>query len=366
MDSKFQVSLEKAALQHHLSREEIILLLRAQPGKEQNELFAMADRIRERYQGDEVHLRGIIEFSSYCRNDCHYCGLRCSNNNINRYRFSVEQLVNASCQAVELGYNTIVLQSGEDPWYDADSLSRLITEIKKKKNVAITLGIGERSKEEYRQLHQAGADRFLLKHETTDAELFNKLRPGTSSDKRMQCLRWLREIGYQVGSGNMVGLPGQTLESLADDILFLKELDVEMAGIGPFIPHSQTPLADVPNGDLQLTLNTLAVARLLLPYCHLPATTATGTLHPEGRQMALNCGANVIMPNVTPYDYRQLYQIYPNKAGSTDDPKQSLKKIVSIINQVGRKVSEGRGDTPKPSFQIKSQNSVFLNDKHSN
>ncbi|MBM7855560.1 biotin synthase [Desulfohalotomaculum tongense] len=351
MDSNFQAVLQKAAGQQPLSKEDIVTLLKAKPGNQQRELFALADKVRQQHHGNVVHLRGIIEFSNYCRNDCHYCGLRRSNRNISRYRMTVQQVIEASRRAIELGYNTIVLQSGEDPWYDVNTLCRMIAEIKKIKNVAITLSIGERSKEEYQQLYRAGADRFLLKHETADRQLFSSLRPGTSFERRLQCLQWLRESGYQLGSGNMVGLPGQTLDSLAEDILLLKKLDVEMAGIGPFIPHPQTPLAGQPAGDLQLALKTLAVARIMLPLCHLPATTAAGTMHSEGRQMALNCGANVIMPNVTPLKYRRLYQIYPNKAGVTDDPQQSLQKIVGIIHQVGREVAAGRGDSPKPVFQ---------------
>ncbi len=348
---KFQAVLEKAASERQLSKEEIAVLLNAKPGEQQQQLFALADKVREHYHGNAVHLRGIIEFSNYCRNDCHYCGLRRSNKNIARYRMTVSQVVSAAAHAISLGFNTIVLQSGEDPQYDVDTLCTMVSEIKSIKNVAITLSIGERTEGEYQRLYDAGADRFLLKHETADRELFARLRPGTDFERRLQCLNRLREIGYQVGSGNMVGLPGQSVETLAEDILLLKELDVEMAGIGPFIPHEQTPLANYPAGDLMLTLKTLAVTRLLLPFAHLPATTAAGTLHPEGRKMALSCGANVIMPNVTPLEYRQLYQIYPNKQGLTDTPEQSLRRIVQLINEAGRTVAVGRGDSPKEAFQ---------------
>ncbi|MBO8138431.1 MAG: [FeFe] hydrogenase H-cluster radical SAM maturase HydE [Desulfotomaculum sp.] len=347
MDSKFQSVLEKASLQQDLSKDDIVILLEAKPGEEQQELFKLADSIRIKNHGDVVHLRGIIEFSNYCRNDCYYCGLRRSNTKIRRYRMTVQQVVNAARQAVNLGYNTIVLQSGEDPWYDVDTICQMISRIKEIKDVAVTLSIGERSKKEYLMLRQAGADRFLLKHETADEKLFMKLRPGTNFTHRLRCLKWLREAGYQVGSGNMVGLPGQSLQSLAEDILILKELDVEMAGIGPFIPHPHTPLAGVPAGDFNLVLKTLAVARILLPLAHLPATTAVGTLHPRGRQVALQCGANVIMPNVTPREFRRFYEIYPNKAGTLEDPKQSLQKITDIIKEVGRDLAKGRGDSPK-------------------
>lgn len=351
MDSVFQRAYRKAAAAETLTKEELVALLEASPGEEQELLFNLADSIRRQVHGDEVHLRGIIEFSNYCRNDCFYCGLRRSNKDINRYRLTVTQVVEAAAQAAELGFKTIVLQSGEDPYYGVDLLCDMLEQIKGRYDVAITMSVGELSKEDYYRLHQAGADRFLLKHETADEELFNSLRPGTSYQHRLQCLNWLRQVGFQVGSGNMVGLPGQRVETLAEDIILLQKLDVEMAGIGPFIPHHQTPLANSKPGDLFMALKTLAVTRIMLPEAHLPATTAAGTLHPQGREMALNCGANVIMPNVTPLKYRQLYQIYPNKAGITDDPVQSVNKIVTLINKVGRKVATDRGDSPKGHFK---------------
>jgi biotin synthase len=351
MDSIFQRAYRRAVATEPLTKENLVALLKASPGEEQKLLFNLADNIRRQVHGDEVHLRGIIEFSSHYRNDCYYCGLRRSNKDIHRYRMTVSQVVESADQAVALGFKTIVLQSGEDPWYSVDFLCDMLAQIKSKHDVAITLSVGERSKEDYYHLRQAGADRFLLKHETADEILFNNLRPGTSYQHRLQCLNWLREVGFQVGSGNMVGLPGQQVETLAEDIMLLQRLDVEMAGIGPFIPHHQTPLANSEPGDLLMALKTLAVTRIMLPQTHLPATTAAGTLHPEGREMALNCGANVIMPNVTPLKYRQLYQIYPNKAGITDDPVQSVNKIVTLINKVGRKVATDRGDSPKDRFR---------------
>ncbi|MEG6615477.1 [FeFe] hydrogenase H-cluster radical SAM maturase HydE [Peptococcaceae bacterium 1198_IL3148] len=350
MNSNFAQILNKAVTNQRLTREDIITLLGAKPGEEQQRLFDLADQVRKEHHGDYVHLRGIIEFSNHCRNDCFYCGLRRSNKDINRYRMTVEQVLEAANEAVALGFKTIVLQSGEDLWYDINSLCEMVRQIKAKDDVAITLSVGERSAAEYYQLRQAGADRFLLKHETADESLFNRLRPGTSFSHRIKCLKWLKEAGFQVGSGNMIGLPGQTLATIADDILLLKQLDVEMAGIGPFIPHHQTPLAGEPPGDLILAFKTLAVTRLLLPQTHLPATTAAGTLHPQGRAMALKCGANVIMPNATPLKYRQLYQIYPNKAGISDDPRQSLDNIVSLIHQSGREVATNRGDSPKIKY----------------
>lgn len=350
MREEFKNALAKAELGTKLDRQDIILLLSALPGEEEESLFSLADSVRQKNFGDEVHLRGIIEFSNYCRNDCHYCGLRRSNRDIERYRIPLEEIQEAAAHAAELGYGTIVLQSGEDPFYTGKDIADIIKRVKEIGNFAVTVCVGERSQEDYQLMKDAGADRYLLKHETADAELFNSLRPGTTLEERIKKLSWLRELGFQVGAGNMVGLPGQSLETLADDILLLKKLDVEMAGIGPFIPHAQTPLAHCPSGDLGLTLRVLAVARLVLPQTHLPATTAAGTLHPEGRKMALRCGANVIMPNLSPASYRRLYQIYPEKAGSKENADESHEKITSLIKEMGRKVGKGRGDSPKDIF----------------
>ncbi|MEW6066593.1 MAG: [FeFe] hydrogenase H-cluster radical SAM maturase HydE [Bacillota bacterium] len=348
---EFATALDKAASGVELTREEIITLLQARPGEEERQLFELADRVRRENFGDEVHLRGIIEFSNYCRNDCHYCGLRRSNKEIQRYRIPLEEIVDTAKYAAELGYGTIVLQAGEDPYYSGEDLAEMIRKVKEAGDFAVTVCVGERSRKDYELMKEAGADRYLLKHETADPALFAELRPGTSLDERMKRLKWLRELGFQVGSGNMVGLPGQTVETLADDILLLKELDVEMAGIGPFIPHDQTPLRDAPAGDLNQTLKALAVARLVLPKTHLPATTSTGTLHPAGRKMALGCGANVIMPNLSPASYRQMYQIYPEKAGSKENANESHEKITSLVKEVGRKIGTGRGDSPKEHFK---------------
>ncbi|AEF94388.1 Radical SAM domain protein [Desulfotomaculum nigrificans CO-1-SRB] len=348
---EFRTALAKARAGEELTKEDIIDLLKAAPGEEASQLFALADQVRQQNMGDEVHLRGIIEFSNYCCNDCYYCGLRRSNKDIKRYRIPREEVLAAAKHAAELGYGTIVLQSGEDLYYSGAELAEMVAQIKRIGNFAVTVCVGERSLADYQLMREAGADRYLLKHETADPQLFAQLRPGTTLQERLERLKWLRELGYQVGSGNMVGLPGQTMATLADDILLLKELDVEMAGIGPFIPHHQTPLRDCPPGDLNLTLKVLAVARLVLPQTHLPATTAVGTLHPRGRQMALGCGANVIMPNLSPASYRKMYAIYPEKAGSKEDPDESHHKIVSLIKEAGRAVSSGRGDSPKEKFK---------------
>jgi len=335
-----------------IGRREILALLEGseEPGRG-DALFRAADEVRRRYVGDEVHLRGIIEFSNHCVRNCHYCGLRAGNRSLARYRMTPAEMVAIAERAAGLGLGTVVLQSGEDPYWDAQKLAAVIGEIKRRTGLAVTLSVGDRPREDYARWREAGADRYLLKHETADPDLFRRLRPGTTLGGRLQCLRDLRELGYQVGSGNMVGLPGQTLASLADDIVLLQELDVEMAGIGPFLPHPQTPLWRAQPGSVDLTLRVLAVARLALPWAHLPATTALGTADPEGRQKALRCGANVIMPNVGPTEYRPLYQIYPGKICLTDRAESCLVCLHRMVRDLGRTVGRGPGHSPKPRFR---------------
>lgn len=319
-------------------------------------LFATADEVRRRYVGDEVHLRGIIEFSNHCVRNCHYCGLRVQNRSLPRYRMTEDQILAVAEAATHLGcIGTIVLQSGEDPAYDGPTLADLIRKIKKRTGLAVTVSVGDRPREDYALWREAGADRYLLKHETADRELFRRLRPGTTLDGRLRCLRDLRELGYQVGSGNMVGLPGQTLSTLVDDLLLLRDLDVEMAGIGPFIPHPETPLASAPAGPVDLTLCVLAVARLVLPWAHLPATTALATADHDGRKKALLCGANVIMPNVGPTEYRHLYQIYPGKAAIDEDAVTHVTHLVEMVDSLGRTIGKGPGHSRKPAFAPQSQ-----------
>lgn len=331
-----------------LSRQDIYVLLVAAEG---GELFRAADEVRRRYVGEQVHLRGIIEFSNYCRRNCHYCGLRVGNQKLPRYRLDPGHILAVARRAEQLGLGTVVLQSGEDPAFAAGTVAELIYVIKRETGLAVTLSLGDRPREDYACWREAGADRYLLKHETADAALFARLRPGTTLEERLQHLRDLRELGYQVGSGNMVGLPGQTLDSLADDISLLRELDVEMAGIGPFLPHPDTPLAEARPGSVELTLRVLAVTRLALPWAHLPATTALGTADPLGRQKALSCGANVIMPNVGPTECRPLYQIYPGKICLDEGAETCLGCLRTMVRSMGRTLGAGPGHSPKPHFR---------------
>ena len=332
--------IEKVENIHSLAQQEIINLLSA---NDATLLFAAADRVRKKYVGDGVYLRGLIEFSNYCKNDCVYCGIRRSNTLAQRYRLFPSQIVDMAKKAVSYGYKTVVLQSGEDLWFDADQMCQIIHEIKKL-DVAITLSIGEKTREEYAAYRAAGADRYLLRIETTDKTLYEKLDPAMSWENRVRCLHDLKELGYEVGSGSLVGLPGQTLESLADDLLLFKDLPVDMAGIGPFIPHPHTPLKDETiQGHFELSLKMMALMRLLLPAINIPATTAMETLHPQGRLLALQCGANVVMPNVTEGDFRKKYELYPGKVCTGESPAQCRGCIQAKIESIGRFVSDSKG-----------------------
>ena len=337
--------LQKAIISHQLSKEEIVQLL-GNPQYDQA-LFAAADEVRQKFVGDEVHLRGLIEFSNICKNNCLYCGLRRDNLKLKRYRMSPEEIVALARRAIkDFGFKTIVMQSGEDLWFTPERLKPILAEIKKL-DVAITLSIGEKSFEEYKAYKEAGADRYLIRIETTDKDLYHRLDPGMSWDERKECLVNLGKLGYEVGSGIMVGLPGQTLESIADDLLFLQDMQIDMAGIGPFIPHPDTPLKDEKGRAFELSLRTMAIMRLLLPDINIPATTAMETLHPEGRIIALQCGANVIMPNVTEGEYRQLYELYPGKAALNETPLHSKTSIGARIEAIGRKIGTGYGSHKK-------------------
>lgn len=336
--------IAKAEAAHRLTKAEIVALL-ADEDKSQD-LFAAADRVRRQYVGDEVHLRGLIEFSNTCRQNCHYCGLRRDNRVIARYRLEPDTIIDFARKAVTYGYRTLVLQSGEDPYYTLDKLTYIIGEIKKL-DVAITLSIGEKTCDEYKALKEAGADRYLLRIETTDKALYEALDPGMSFANRIRCLRDLKDLGYEVGSGCLVGLPGQTLESLADDILFFREIDADMIGVGPFIPNPDTPLAQAAGGTLALSRKVMAITRLLLPDINIPATTAMETLDPNGRILALQSGANVVMPNVTEGDYRRMYQLYPGKICINDTPAHCRACIGGKIAGIGRKISAGYGFRPQ-------------------
>jgi biotin synthase len=332
--------IKKAEETHTLSKNEIVELLK--DDQYNDELFKAADRVRKKYVGDEVHLRGLIEFSNICKQNCLYCGLRRDNKNIKRYRLKPEQIINFAKNARNLGYRTVVLQSGEDDFFNVERMTKIIKSIKQL-DIAITLSIGEKTREEYKAYKEAGADRYLLRIETTDKELYEKLDPNMSHENRKRCLKDLKELGYEVGTGCLIGLPGQTIESIADDILFFKEIDADMIGVGPFIPNPDTPLKNEKGGTFELSLKVMAITRLLMPDINIPATTAMETLNVNGRLIALRSGANVVMPNVTEGEYRKLYALYPGKICINDTPTHCFSCITGKINSIGRPIAKDYG-----------------------
>lgn len=338
--------IEKAEETHNLTKKEIVELLKADTSGfsplNSHPLFVTADRTRKKYVGDEVQLRGLIEFSNYCKQNCLYCGFRRDNKNVTRFRLSKEEIIKFAHDAKDQGYKTVVLQSGEDPYFTAEKMEEIIFEIKKL-DIAITLSIGEKTYEEYEIYKNAGADRFLIRIETTDKKLYTKLDPDMDWQNRINCIENLKKLGFEVGTGCLVGLPNQTLESLAEDILFFKKIDADMIGIGPFIPNQNTPLKDAEGGSFELALKVMAITRLLLPDTNIPATTAMETLDPQGRLIALQSGANVVMPNVTQGDYRKYYEIYPGKICVNDTPSKCRGCITKKINSINRTVSNDYG-----------------------
>ena len=337
--------IEKLAKTHYLNKEELIYLIDNISDEEKNILFRKSLSEKEKYYGKSVYMRGLIEFSNYCKRDCNYCGIRKSNKKVQRYRLSKDEIMECCKIGYDLGYRTFVLQSGEDPYYTKDILVDLIKSIKERYEVAITLSIGERPYDEYKAFFEAGADRYLLRHETASKDLYDKIHPDMEYENRVFCLNNLKEIGFQVGAGFMVGIPGQTSSNLADDLLFLKKLEPDMIGIGPYISHSETPLAGCENGSVEDTLFMLSLTRLLLPDVLLPSTTALGTLDPLGREKALKVGANVVMPNLSPVDVRDKYELYENKICTGDEAAHCRGCIEKRINSAGFEVDMSRGDS---------------------
>ncbi len=344
ISSSTQNLLAKAESGRILTSNDIIALLKV-PASDATDLFSAADRVRKAYMGDEIYLRGIIEFSNFCERNCLYCGLRKGNTGLDRYRMTEDEILATAHEIADTRIPTVVLQSGEDSFYNAEMICCLIERIKKETGLIITLSIGERSDEDFHAFGQAGANRYLLKHETASPELYKYLRPGCQLDKRMQCLRSLKDMGFETGTGNMVGLPGQTYEILADDLLFMKLLDADMLGIGPFIAHPDTPLNGIENDDIDLTLRVLAVARLLTRNTNIPATTALATLHPQGRVQALQAGANVVMPDFTPEIYKSRYDIYPGRK-DVGSAKEILGRLEKDFQTIGRTINYSVGHRP--------------------
>lgn len=325
-----------------LSREEIAALLSLHEPPELERLFQAADRVRRDRVGDEIFLRGIIEFSSYCGNNCLYCGLRRDNRDAQRYRMEDGVILDLARAIQARGCTTVVLQSGEDSYYTRERICRIVRGIKAATDLAVTLSIGQRPYGDYKAFREAGADRYLLRHETANADLFAGLCPGRSLEDRIQCLRWIKELGYETGMGCMIGLPGQTMLDLADDVLLMKEIDADMIGIGPFIPHEHTPLKDCPPGDTTLVLKMLSVIRLITRDTNIPSTTALGVLDGPGRKKAFEVGANVFMPVFTPQDYAVRYEIYPGK-GDVKKADGAVLDFMGFFDSIGRPVGKGLG-----------------------
>ncbi|MBO4701932.1 MAG: [FeFe] hydrogenase H-cluster radical SAM maturase HydE [Lachnospiraceae bacterium] len=338
--------IDRLVKERDLTDEEFEKLILCEDKETTEYLASKAREGREAVYGKEVYLRGLIEFTNYCKNDCLYCGIRRSNKNAERYRLTGEQILNCCEIGYKLGFRTFVLQGGEDAYFSDDVLVPLIKEIKEKyPECALTLSIGEREKESYQKLFDAGADRYLLRHETADKEHYESLHPAELSfDHRMKCLWDLKEIGYQVGCGMMIGSPNQTVKHLIKDLRFLQEFKPEMVGIGPFIPHHDTPFADRETGSVDITLKLLSIIRIMLPEVLLPATTALGTADGLGREKGILAGANVVMPNLSPTDVRDKYLLYDNKICTGDEAAECIRCMTLRVKKVGYEVVQKRGD----------------------
>ena len=339
--------IDKLKKEQTLTKEEWVELIEGRNAELAEYLFALAREERHLYYDHDVYVRGLIEFTNYCKNDCLYCGIRKSNFNAKRYRLSEEDILSCCRTGYELGFRTFVLQGGEDGVYTDKKLVHIISRIKELyPDCALTLSIGEKSRESYQAYYDAGADRYLLRHETANAAHYAKLHPASLSAANRQQYLWdLKDIGYQVGTGFMVGSPYQTAEHLAEDLLFIKKLNPHMIGIGPFIPHHDTPFADEKAGTLELTLFMLGLLRLMLPKVLLPATTALGTIHPKGRELGIQAGANVVMPNLSPMSVRKDYSLYDNKICTGDEAAECRFCLERRMQSIGYNIVTSRGDS---------------------
>lgn len=337
--------IDKLYETNNASREELVFLLDNLTERDKDYLVEKAHQTRMKTYGNTVYMRGLIEFTNICKKNCVYCGIRRENRNADRYRLTLEDILECVEIGDRLGYKTYVLQGGEDDYFTDERMIEIIKAIKSKyPNNAITLSIGERSYESYKKMFEAGADRYLLRHETATKELYEDLHPGASFEERRKCLRDLKEIGYQVGAGFMVGLPNQSTNDLVNDLLFVKEFEPHMCGIGPFIPHKDTPLKDKIGGTVEMTTTILALVRLLLPNVLLPSTTALGSIDPIGREKGIKAGGNVVMPNLSPTSVREKYSLYDGKICTGDEAAECRKCIEGRINKAGFKVEITRGD----------------------
>ena len=332
-----------------ITKEQLKIILELTEKSDIEYLMKEASQTAKSSFGNNIYIRGLIEFTNYCRNDCYYCGIRNSNSNAKRYRLTDEQILNCCDIGYELGFRTFVLQGGEDTFFTDYKVCSLVSSIKNKyPDRAVTLSIGEKTKESYKAYFNAGADRYLLRHETANKKHYRMLHPEYMSlENRKRCLYDLKEIGYQTGCGFMVGSPGQTIDTIYEDLLFILSLKPEMVGIGPFIPHKDTPFKNEKAGTLDMTLKLLAIIRLLCPKVLLPATTALGTIDPIGRELGILAGANVVMPNLSPSDVRNKYSLYDNKINTGCEAAENIKDLNKRFEKIGYKILISRGDYSK-------------------
>ncbi len=338
--------IDKLESKKYLSKEEFCTLIDSRNEEISEYLFKKASDIRDRAYGKRVFVRGLIEFTNYCKNNCLYCGIRGGNAKAERYRLSKDEILECCAHGYELGFRTFVLQGGEDPYYTDETVVDIIRSIKKNHpDCAVTLSIGEKSRESYQKFFDAGTDRYLLRHETANHLHYSKLHPqNLLHENRIRCLYDLKDIGFQTGSGFMVGSPYQTTENLAEDMIFLHDLQPHMVGIGPFISHKDTPFANESSGTLELTLFMLGLLRLMLPHALLPSTTALGTIAPDGRERGILAGGNVVMPNLSPLSVRKKYMLYDNKISTGDEAAESLNNLKQRMKGIGYEVVTDRGD----------------------
>lgn len=348
MNTTLKTSIDKLISHKLLSKEEFVALLNGNSMELRTLLAKEALAVKNQHFSNHIYIRGLIEFSNYCKNDCYYCGIRCSNQNLSRYRLTTEAILSCCENGYALGFRTFVLQSGEDAYYNDEKMVDIVSSIRQQyPDCAITLSLGERTRESYEQLFKAGANRYLLRHETADVSHYQKLHPPVMSyENRMACLKNLQSIGYQTGCGFMVGSPFQTLEHLAQDLLFIQEFKPAMVGIGPYISHKDTPFKDQQCGTLEDTLLLLSILRLMHPTLLLPATTALGTISPEGRELGILAGANVIMPNLSPSEIRNQYNLYDNKIYTGDEAAEGLQSLKLRMEAIGQIIVIDRGDAP--------------------
>lgn len=338
--------IERLERERDLTNAEFAVLLDQSSGADRDFLFERARAVRDAHYGRKVYIRGLIELTNYCKNDCLYCGIRKSNVSCERYRLTKEQILSCCESGYALGFRTFVLQGGEDGWYTDERMTDIVRAMRQAyPDCAITLSLGERGRESFKRLYDAGANRYLLRHETADEAHYARLHPVSMTlTHRLQCLRDLKEIGFQTGAGFMVGSPYQTTECIVRDFRFLQELRPQMVGLGPFIPHHATPLKDFPAGSTERTLLCLSIVRLLLPNVLLPATTALATIDGDGRIKGMNAGCNVVMPNLSPMEDRSKYLLYDNKASSGDEAAESLRALREHLAAAGYEVVIDRGD----------------------